>query len=229
MNVAYILTRNFYEKAVPSMRSVLAHNPKARIYLLGEDDEADLGVPLTMVNVSGQNWFTEKSCVNIKNNFGGYINLLKVCYPALLPRLKKVIHLDADAIVNDSLEEMWKTDLSGKWFGAVREDRGRYHPFGPVYYNAGVMVINLEQMRRDNIMPEMVDYLCSVKQPFADQDAWNYYAIHDDKAVTLPVRYNENFATGYTGNPAIVHYCGVTNWWDDRRMWRREYLDRYKN
>ena len=225
MNIVYILTSNFVDKALPSMRSVLKHNPKAKIYLLTETDSVDIDIPVTVVNVSGQQYFG-RDCVNIRNLFGGYINLLKVCYPELL-KLKKVIHLDADTIVCGSLEEMWKTDLTGKWFAAVREDRGRYHPFGKAYYNMGVALINLEQMRKDGIVPDMVNYLNTVKQPYADQDAWNKYAIEQDKAVALPVKWNENFATGKTDEPVIVHYCGIGDWWTNKSMARREYLERY--
>ena len=227
MNIVYSLTPNFIEMAVPSMRSVLEHNPKAKIYLLTETDDVEIGIPLKVVNVSGQGYFLPRKCVNLPNNFGGAINLLKVCYPDLLPKLQKIIHLDADTIICESLEELWKTDLTGKWLAAVREDRGHYHPFGEAYYNMGVCLLNLAQLRKDGAVPKMVEYLNSVRQPFADQDAWNKYAIEEDKAVALPVKWNENFATGQTDSPAIVHYCGRTDWWTNARIPRREYLEKY--
>lgn len=228
MNVVYAVTANFLEKIIPSMRSLIKHNPKAKVYVLTEVDEMPIETPcpVTVVNVSGQKYFGE-DCVNLRNNFGGAINLLKVAYPELLPRLNKALHLDADTIVCEDLTQLWKTDLTGKWFAAVQEYKGQYKPFGEAYYNAGVLLVNLAQMRKDSIVPEMVDYLNTVRQPFADQDAWNYYGIQDDKAVALPVRYNENFATGKTDTPAIVHFCGVRDWWD-RKSERSRYLDEYK-
>ena len=228
MNIVYALTANFIDKAIPSMRSVLEHNPKAKIYLLTEYDAVDIGIPVKVVNVSGQGYFLPRSCVNLPNNFGGAINLLKVCYPDLLPKLQKVIHLDADTIITGPLEELWKTDLTGKWLAAVREDRGHYHPFGEAYYNMGVCLLNLAQLRKDGAVPKMVEYLNVIKQPFADQDAWNIYAIEQDKVAELALRYNENNMTGMTFNPAIVHYCGVTDWWSNPYMYRHEYLERYK-
>ena len=224
MNVVYALTSNFVRKALPSMRSLLAHNPKARIYLLTQTEEVDIDVPVTVVNISNRHEF-DKS-VNLVNNFGGNINLLKVCYPDII-RLPKVIHLDADTIVCDSLEPMWKVDLKGKWIAAVPEYRGRYHPFGPMYYNMGVAVLNLAQMRKDKIMPWMVEYLNTVPQPYADQDAFNKPGIEQDKFVPLDIRYNENFATGETNDPAIVHYCGIADWYMNPWIPRRQYLDRY--
>ena len=224
MNIVYCLTSNFVEKAVPSMRSLLEHNPKAKIYLLTETDTVDIGIPVTVVNISGRHDFDNS--VNIPNNFGGYINLVKVLYPEIL-KLNKVIHLDADTIVCDSLEELWKTDIKGKWIAAVPEYRGVYRPFGEMYYNAGVMLMNLQQMRTDNIVPWMVEYLNTVPQPFADQDAFNKPGIEQDKIVPLDIRWNENFATGMTSDPAIVHFCGISNWWD-APMHRREYLMKYR-
>ena len=225
MNVVYCLTSDFVEKAKPSMRSLLKHNPDARIYLL-TDKEIEPDIPMTVIDVSGQTYFG-KDCVNLPNNFGGYINLLKVCYPDLLPRLQKVIHLDADTIVCDSLEPMWKTDLNGKWVAACLERWGNYRPFGGDYWNMGVALINLKQLRKDNAVPLMVEYLNTVRQPFADQDAWIKYGTEQNKIVTIDGRFNESMITGKSDSPAIVHYCGVSNWWGNRYMDRHEYLDEY--
>lgn len=227
MNVVYALTRNVYEYLLPSMRSLAEHNPKARVFVLAEDDELpfDLPIDAEIINVTGQEWFP-KDGVNYNNAFS-YINLLKVCYPLILP-VKKVIHLDADTIICDSLEGMWKTDVKGKWVAACKETLSSYKPFGKTYYNMGVAMINLEQMKKDKIIPAMVDYLNTVKQPWADQDAWNKYGLEQDKFVALDKRWNECFATGQTDNPAIVHYCGMRDWFTRRRMPRKEYLDKYR-
>ena len=226
VNIVYALTHGYYHKAVPSMKSVIEHDPKAKIYLIAEDDEVE-GLPckVTVINVKDQQYF-KPTDVNYNNPFT-YINLLKVCYPELL-RCDKVLHLDADAIVTDSLEELWKTDLTGKWFAAVPEYRGHYNPFGGLYFNAGVILLNLKQMRKDNATEELVRYLNAFWQPYADQDAWNKAAIRHNIAVPLPVRYNEAGPTGQTERPAIVHYCGMKRWWEDTGIPRGEYLDKYR-
>lgn len=232
MNIVYAMTRNVYHKILPSLRSLAEHHPDAVVYILAEDDHLpfDLPIKCTIINVSGQEFFTEENCVNIRNRFGGYINLLKVYYPTLLPRIDKVIHLDVDTIICDGLDGFWNIDNDGKWFASVPEylaKHGREKLFGDVYYNMGVSLINLEQMRKDKIEPVMGGYLREVEQPFADQDAWNKYGIEQDKAVAVPLRYNENMSTGYTGNPAIVHYCGIDDWYENKSIYRRKYLDAY--
>ena len=135
--------------------------------------------------------------------------------------------MDADTVICDSLDPIWNIDLSGKWVAAVPEYRGRYHPFGPMYYNMGMAVLNLAQMRKDGIVPWMVEYLNTVKQPYADQDAFNKPGLEQDKFVGLPIRYNETIVTGETDHPAIVHFCGLSDWYKNTKMHRREYLERY--
>ena len=133
--------------------------------------------------------------------------------------------MDADTIICDSLEPIWDVDLDGKWLAACDEKLGRYHPFGEKYWNAGVMVLNLKQMREDNTTQTMVDYLNSFRQPYCEQDAFNFNT--QGKVVELDTRYNECFATGYTDNPAVVHYAGRGDWYENKSIFRHEYLERY--
>ena len=229
MNIVYAMTRNYYHKILPSLRSLKEHEPKAKVYILAEDDALPFETPqkVTVINISDQHQFDNG--VNIRNRFGGYINLLKVYYPDIL-KVNEVIHLDVDTIVCDSLKDFWDIDLTGKWIAAVPEytaNHSRLKLYGDVYYNAGVMVINLAQMRKDNIMDTMAKFLNEVPQPFADQDAWNKYGIEQDKVVAAPVRFNECMSTGYTNDPAIVHYCAIADWYEDHTMPRHEYLERY--
>ena len=227
LNVVYALTRNYYHKLLPSIKSLLQHNHSVNVYILAEDDTIpDLPCKANVINVSSQNYF-RPSGANYYNMFK-YINLLKVVYPSLLPSLNKVLHLEVDTIICDDLTPLWKTKITNKWFAACPEHMGSYKPFGDLYFNMGVALINLAQMRKDGIEPVMVNYLNTVPQPWADQDAWNKYALEQDKAVPFDLRYNETMVTGYTDNPAIVHYCAIPNWFEDRSVYRHEYLDKYR-
>ena len=230
MNIVYAITRNYYHKILPSLRSLAEHEPKAKVYILAEDDTLPFDTPqkVTVINISDQHQFDHG--VNIGNRFGGYINLLKVYYPSLLPKLNKVIHLDVDTIICDSLKDLWNINVTGKWIAAVPEYQAVHSQlrlYGNIYYNAGVMLINLAQMRKDNIMDTMAKFLNEVPQPFADQDAWNKYGIEQDKVAVAPVRFNECISCGYTSDPAIVHYCAIADWYESRNMFRRNYLEKY--
>lgn len=225
MNIVYCCTANYIDKIKPSIRSLRKHNPKAKVYLITEADSCDIE-DVEVIDIRGQEWFTPQNCVNYYNQFT-YVSFMKVLYPTLLP-VDKVIHLDGDTIINDSLEPLWKTDLKGKWFGMCQEYRGWYRPFGDKYYNSGVYVANLKQLRKDKIQNTMVDYLRNVKQPWGEQDALVKYGLEQDKFVDIDIRYNENQFTGFTDNPAIVHYAGISDWWSNPHISRAEYLNRYR-
>lgn len=228
MNIVYAMTRHVYDWILPSMRSLAKTNPTARVFVLAEDDALPFDLPMRaeIINVTGQRYFTENG-INFNTPFK-YINLLKVRYPSLLP-VNKVIHLDIDTIICDSLKYLWDIDLSNRWFSACLEyNNHHYHPFGDAYYNMGVAVINLEQMRNDGIERAMQDYLNTIKQPYADQDAWNKYGIEQNKVIPFDVRFNESAVTGYTDNPAIVHYCSIWDWYTRREGFRIEYLNKYR-
>ena len=82
----------------------------------------------------------------------------RVLLPELLPNVERVLYLDADAIAVDSLAPLWATDLGEHWVGAVTNvlepwAAGRPAELGldgpGAYFNSGVLLLNLEQIRRD--------------------------------------------------------------------------------
>ena len=225
MNIVYALTANYYHKLLPSITSLIKYNPDAVIYILAEDDEVpNLPVKCNVINISSQKYFSPKD-INYHNWFT-YVNLLKVCYASILP-VDKVIHLDVDTVICGSLQPLWETGVDGKWFAACPEYNGTWKPFGPLYYNMGVALINLAQMRIDKCEPELVAYLKKGKQPWADQDAWNKLALDRNKAVAFDVRFNENRMTSFTEHPVIVHYCSHSDWYENPDIPRHEYLEPY--
>lgn len=228
MNIVYAMTRNIYEWILPSLRSLAEHNQDAKVFILAEDDALpfDLPVKAEIINISGQTFFPEIASHRTEA-FGGYINHLKVCYAEIIP-VDKVIHLDVDTIICDDLTPLWMTDLTGKWFAACPERQTWYRPFGDKYYNMGVAVLNLAQMRKDHAGEKMMRYLIETDQPFADQNAWNKFGTELGTAATFNVRYNESRVTGTTLTPAIVHFCSIPDWWTNERMERREFLEKYK-
>ncbi len=88
---------------------------------------------------------------------------------SLLPRdISRVLYLDCDTIVTDSLTELWQTDLTDYYIGGILDTLpdtvaktsvglGENVP----YVNAGVLLINLEQWRKDNLQRRFLQFLLS--------------------------------------------------------------------
>jgi lipopolysaccharide biosynthesis glycosyltransferase len=93
----------------------------------------------------------------------------RVLLPELLPDSDKVLYLDSDVIVVDSLEPLLRLDLSGKCIAAVTNppitlEWMQAHsaalglPATDDYFNAGVMLMNLAELRAGNWMDRVIEY-----------------------------------------------------------------------
>lgn len=227
INVVYSLTRNLYPHLRGAIRSLLAHNRNVKIYIFAEDNELPFEIPCEhqILNMSDQTVFPPDN-PNMRSQFT-YMAMLRVCTAELIPE-DKIIQLDIDTLVCDSLTPIWELDLTGKWLAWCPEYLGHWRPYERTYYNFGVAVLNLAQLRRDNVAEFMVKELNSFPYRFLDQDVMNRYAV-PDRCVDLPVRFNECFCCGQTDSPAIVHYAGYPDWYKNQSVPRSEYLELYRN
>lgn len=223
----YSGTRNLYPDMVTAAKSLVANSSVEKIYFLIEDDVFPEKLPqlIETINVSKQKFFPRNSA-NFKTPFS-YMSLLRVCYTKLLPQeLGKVLQLDVDTVCIDNIDELWDIDLTGKWFSAVEEKLSTYKPFGKLYYNIGVAMFNLDQIREEHADDLLINYLNTEKTPYIDQDAWNRHMA--ERHVSMPGRFNESFVTGFSEIPAIVHFAGFKDWQTTPRASRREYLKKYR-
>lgn len=225
MKFLYAATRNLYPYLEWTMKSLLEHNDVSMLYVFAEDDELPFEIPCKhkIINVSGQKYF--KPDGPNMNSIFTYMAMMRICAPELI-RANKVIWLDVDTVVCDSLKPLWDIDMTGKWIAWCPERFNTYRPFGSMYYNIGVCVLNLQQMRKDGVTPILVDMLNKERFWCTDQCAMNKIT-PPEKMVEIDIRYNESFCCGYTDNPAIVHYAGRTDWYANRNIFRWEYLARY--
>lgn len=107
----------------------------------------------------------------------------RIFLPELLPDVDKLLYLDADTIVVDSIEPLWATDLTDHYVAAVTNVFQADHLHHPktlgleprVYFNTGVLLMNLELMRRDGCTGALRDYALTHRDQlaFPEQDAMN--------------------------------------------------------
>lgn len=230
--VVYAGTPNLYEQMVWAAKSLVAHTKVDHIWFLIEDDAFPYELPdfVTCINVKQ---YEEKQFPPWGKNSRTHFTkmaLVRCCYSELLPDVDVILQLDVDTIVLDDISPIWETDLTGKWFAACHEAYSGYDPYhSGHYYNVGVCLFNLAQMREENAQEQIVDWINNVKANCVEQDALNYLGAMHGKATDLPMRYNENRAVGYTDNPAIQHYLGYMDWLTNPHLPRREYLKLYRD
>lgn len=113
----------------------------------------------------------------------------RLLLPDVLPRhIHKVLYLDGDLVVTGDLSRLWQQDM-GAWHAMAVQDichrfvartnhlsRPEFQvPPGQKYLNSGVMLIDLDKWRQDDIAGQAMEYLRAYPQCmlFADQDGLN--------------------------------------------------------
>lgn len=223
----YSGSRNLYPDMVPAMKSLIANSSVDKIYLLIEDDKFPEALPplVETVNVSGQTTFPPDG-PNMKSCYT-YMALMRSCYDKLFPDLDKILSLDVDTIVVDDIDELWDIKLGRKWVACCEEKFTTHHPYGIQYFNIGVAMFNLDEIRKTGASDQLIELLNKERLPWVEQDGWNKLG-YPRKILELPTRFNENFMCGFTEEPAIVHYCGWLNWQGNPQVYRREYIKKYR-
>ena len=128
--------------------------------------------------------------------------------PEILPQhIEKVLYLDCDIIVEQDLKELWETDISNVILGAVEdcqsiENSQRLNLPGN-YFNAGVLLINLKELRKIDLMKLSREYLIKNQSViiYQDQDILNGLFCKNCKF--LPLKWNVN--------SLLLLKCNVSN------------------
>ena len=138
--------------------------------------------------------------------------------PELFPQYKKGLYIDCDVVVTTDIDELYSTDLGEKMVGAAVEDfvvataefrewtKTALNISADEYFNAGVLVMNLEKMRDENILGRFMSLNKIKKYPVAqDQDYLNVICKGD--VYYLNERWNRSpHFTTPCDTPKLAHY-----------------------
>lgn len=172
----------------------------------------------------------------------------RILIPELLPReYKKAIYLDSDLILNTDLVQLWDIDMAENHLLAVQDQGAPYvsSPAGLMnykelgisanskYFNAGVLVINLEKWRASSISSQALEYLKNKRDliRWHDQDVLNmvlagkWQDIHPGWN-QMPEVYSclswkdspflEDVYNDLVHNPYIIHFAIPAKPWNSR-------------
>jgi lipopolysaccharide biosynthesis glycosyltransferase len=203
----------------PAHKQALAkscHRPRAAVHWLSAEGSSFSGLPL---------WG--------RMPVAPYYKLL---VPRLVPAsVHKVIWLDSDLVVVGDLAKLWDTDPTGHHVLAVQDwavpfvssrfGVADYEQLGLAsnakYFNSGVMVVDLDLWRRDDVSGRVVAYLRDHRDAvfFWDQEGLNVALA--DQWGELDPRWNHNVSVGVRSwrrvwdqdKPWIIHFAGNLKPW----------------
>jgi len=171
----------------------------------------------------------------IKNNFFSdlktthhfkNVNYFRLLIPDVLPRnINKVLYLDCDILVLNSIEFLWEINLNNHFLAAVKDNVSITHKeqlgMKPTsnYFNSGVMLINLDFWRQEQLSKKVIEFVIDhpEKIEFVDQDGLN--AIINGHWIELPLSWNvQSYLFMDNGlkiryadilsEPSVIHFSG---------------------
>lgn len=146
--------------------------------------------------------------------------------------IDKAIYIDVDTLTNGSLRYLWNIDISDYYLAACQdtfidiENLTYKHQIGldkKVYFNAGVLLLNLKKWRNEDVFENSIKWLEKYKDliKYQDQDILN--GIFKDKVRIIDNRFNftpsernliRNKHKRSTKMPVVIyHYCGPDKFW----------------
>lgn len=160
----------------------------------------------------------------------------------LPPDVDRVLYLDPDIVIINSIEQLYNIDLQGKYFAAATHlfeimqvvSRVRLKmPPKSVYINSGVMLIDLKRLREEQQVEQVLEYYRNnkIRIRLFDQDILNGLYCEQTLVISaLLYNLDERYFKLHNLNPynktnkidhqwvadntSIIHFCGKTKPWN---------------
>ena len=104
--------------------------------------------------------------MKVATDRGSFSQYARLFVSSDLPKnLGRVLYLDCDIIVKQSIHELWNLELHGKTIGALMDAFSKYYRANidleenDVMFNSGVMIIDLGKWRKDNVEDKLLEFI----------------------------------------------------------------------
>ena len=210
ITVVYSTDYNYLKYAIVSMYSLMKNIREdccVNFVLLVPPDMPDSASDLITSALSGMSRYTVK-LVRVEESFDkahmaiSHITVTanyRLLLPVLLPEVSKCIYIDCDTIVTGDVAPLFAEPIGDDYVAGVkaytfyrnelntREALGFTRDEEFVYINSGVLLLNLEAMRKDDVTSKFMSLINNEYQCL-DQDIINVAC--KGKIRCLPMRYN---------------------------------------
>lgn len=202
-NIVYICNNNHVWLTAISMTSLLVHNSGIHIYVIGPDIQPQNrfllkqtpqshGGCCTVLDIP---YYKEQQVLKIRR--WPSFTIARLFIAKILPdSINRILYLDSDTIITDSIEELWEFDMHGKPYCGVKDCIGwRYkRNIGLAetdpYVNGGVLLADLKPLRRMEISTDIHNFIQKYfyAMSYYEQDILN--SVFQGNIGILPAEYN---------------------------------------
>ena len=265
LNIVYITDKNYLAPTYVSVKSLIKSKEENSFYhiiILGRNLEEDDKLYFLELETEKAKilYFDIEDKLSALSQFEQFHNnskksaLSKLLLPLILEEYNKILYIDGDTYIRKDVSELYDIDIQDSYIAAARD-------YGPTsikmkdflglkrpYFNSGVMVMNLEEMRKNKICEKLVKAKNELKNidSFLDQSAYNCVCTNYKE---IPMKWNfyfnyyyltqgmqffyENCKCPYEDkkqmreDSAIIHFASYKPWTQPKveRPWYKEKLD----
>lgn len=216
MIIAMCCTRNWYKYLPTVIYSLFKNNNVQKLYLFIEDDSVE-NIWSNKIRFINTNKIKEYISWRSPNYYTRYTRMTLIrCYLSKLLEESKVLYIDTDTIIDGNLDKLWNINLDKYAVAGVKEkgdwDRHlKLKGFNDKYINCGVLLMNLDHIRKHKLDDQMIEMLNKEYHEYPDQDTINI--VCKGKIKYIDSTYNSTTTTGIVENARIIHYIAGDKGW----------------
>ena len=252
MNIFFAVNDDYVKYLLVALLSILKNNVEEKIHFyiiskdITEESKNKIGLLRKIYSnfeikylVPGMSLFKDLK-LNIE-----YITIetyFRYIIADLVPDISKCLYLDADIVVNGKLKDFYDTDIENFYCAGVEDlfingicyKKEIGFTDDDLYVNAGVLLINLENIRKDNMISKLFYNNLQLKDKITYQDQDVINITFKNKILEANSIYN------FTGtnvrreknkrkSAVIIHYTGERKPWMNNCRNKMKFLWRYYN
>lgn len=222
----YVLSSDISRDSKAKLDLLLKQYLKAKIRYIHMDDTIFDGFPLRIKHITKEAYY-------------------RYALPDILTELDKVLYLDSDLLILGGLRPLWDTDLKSyfiagshksyikKQFPGYKESIGLQAD--DTYVNSGVLLLNLDHIRQQNKVQELLDNTIKLKDVIRiqDQDVINITFRGSIRRVDKIYNYTTNDmaeGTRQLGDVVVAHFNTKNKPWSkdfDMTEGNKPFIDFY--
>ncbi|RSI26163.1 SP_1767 family glycosyltransferase [Streptococcus sanguinis] len=223
---AVVLAANaaYSEQVLTTIKSIVCHNRFIKFYVINSDFPtewfvsmrkklAKLDCQIVNARVDGSHISQYKTNIH-------YSVFLRY-FTATFVEEDQALYLDCDIVVTRDLSEIFAVDLGSYPLGAVRDLGGEVY-FGEQIFNSGVLLINVNYWRENDIAGQLIEMTDNLHDKVTQDDQSILNMLFENRWMELPFAYNcitlhttfSNYEPEKGLYPPVIHYL------TERKPWK---------
>ena len=223
---AVVLAANaaYSEQVLTTIKSIVCHNRFIKFYVINSDFPTEWFVSmrkkLAKLNCQIVNARVDGSHISQYKTNIHYSVFLRY-FTATFVQEDQALYLDCDIVVTRDLSEIFAVDLGSYPLGAVRDLGGEVY-FGEQIFNSGVLLINVNYWRENDIAGQLIEMTDNLHDKVTQDDQSILNMLFENRWLELPFAYNcitlhttfSDYEPEKGLYPPVIHYL------TERKPWK---------